>query len=63
MLKQARTVFALSLAATSIGLAVATTTPASACTGDPCDGICATYPSLPSAVQTKVFHSTECPLR
>ena len=47
----------------SMGISVAVANPASACTGDPCDGFCITYSQLPPSVQQKVFHSSSCPIR
>jgi hypothetical protein len=54
---------ALAVLATSAGLSLTMAAPASACTGDPCDGFCITYNGLPTAVKQKVFHSDTCPLR
>jgi hypothetical protein len=47
----------------SFGWTVAVAAPASACTGDPCDGFCVSYQKLPEVVQDKVFHSSSCPIR
>lgn len=55
-----RVLAAVALVVATGGILVAT--PASACTGDPCDGFCATYSHLPPAVQQKVFHSSGCPI-
>lgn len=49
--------------AASFGWTIAAAAPASACTGDPCDGFCITYQQLPPVVQEKVFHSDDCPIR
>jgi hypothetical protein len=53
---------ALGLVGTSLVVSLATAAPASACTGDGCDGFCAVYAQLPPAVQQKVFRSTGCPI-
>jgi hypothetical protein len=63
MRKTSRSALSLLIAAASIGISVAVAAPASACTGDPCDGFCLTYSQLPPSVQQKVFHSSSCPIR
>ena len=62
MLKRPRLVLALLMAAASVGITVATATPASACTGDPCDGFCYTWTTLPHTLSPKLGGS-DCPLR
>lgn len=62
-MKLRRLALALAVAGASIGISVMTASSASACTGDPCDGFCATYVDLPPAIQQGVFHSDKCPLR
>ena len=63
MLRTSRIAMALAIGGASFGFSVLLAAPASACTGDPCDGFCITYDSPPPAVQQKVFHSDECPIR
>ena len=63
MRKTSRALMAMALAGATVGLSVSFAAPASACTGDVCDGFCVTYDKLPPAVQEKVFHSDSCPVR
>lgn len=56
-------VTALALATAPLALSVVVAPPASACMGDPCDGVCVAYAQLPPSVQQKVFHSSSCPVR
>lgn len=61
MLKR-RLVLALLVASASVGFTVSTAAPASACTGDPCDGFCYTWTTLPHTISPKLGGS-DCPLR
>ena len=62
MRRASRGFVAMMLTFATIGVAVAAAAPASACTGDVCDGFCIAYQSLPETVTEKVFHSESCPI-
>jgi len=61
-MRRSRLMMAMTILGASAAFTFMSAGPASACTGDPCDGFCATYNALPPAVQ-ELFHSNGCPIR
>jgi hypothetical protein len=57
---RARMFLAMTVLGTSIAFTFMSAGPASACTGDPCDGFCAVYNQLPPAVQKQLVGPDGC---
>ncbi len=55
-------VTALALASAPMAASIVFASPASACTGDPCDGFCYTWTHVPSVSPKVVLGGKNCPI-
>ena len=59
-MRKSRLAMAMTVLGTSVAFTFMTAGPASACTGDPCDGFCAVYHELPPAIQKQLVGPDGC---